>query len=252
MPKYTIWLLAALAGFLISGGSPLGAVVGLAAAVMYTATFSDLQPESEESRRARQRYNNTQSDFSHVLLVLTASIMRADGKVMRSELDYIRDFFNKRLGPAKTQELMIALRDMLAEEYQINDVCRQIRLSMMYPLRLELLHFLFGIAAADGQVNANELQELEKISAYMGISLQDFESIKAMFHREAPFSAYKILEIEPSASEEDIKKAYRKMAVKYHPDKVSHLGEEYQNAAKEKFQKVQEAYDRIKRERGIN
>jgi DnaJ like chaperone protein len=60
------------------------------------------------------------------------------------------------------------------------------------------------------------------------------------------------LEIDSSASDELLKKAYRKMAIKYHPDKISHLGEEFQNAAKEKFQKVNDAYETIKKERGIS
>ena len=63
---------------------------------------------------------------------------------------------------------------------------------------------------------------------------------------------YEILDLERGASSAEIKKAYRKMAIKYHPDKVSALGEEFQKAAKEKFQKVQEAYETIKKEKGIN
>jgi DnaJ like chaperone protein len=84
----------------------------------------------------------------------------------------------------------------------------------------------------------------------MGISEKDFESIKAMFFKDTK-SAYKILEITPDASDEELKKAYRKMAIKYHPDKVSHLGEDVQKAAKEKFQQLNAAYEAIKKERGL-
>jgi DnaJ like chaperone protein len=62
---------------------------------------------------------------------------------------------------------------------------------------------------------------------------------------------YEILGVESSASDDDIKKAYRKMAVRYHPDKVASLGEEYQKGAKEKFQRIQEAYENIKKARGL-
>lgn len=247
MPIYATWVLTALAGFLISGGNILGAILGLALGVMYTTAFrQNVQSGNGQPRDPSQ-------DFSQVLLILTANIMKADGKLMRSELDYIRDFFIRRMGPDKTQELMLRLRELLNEDFSIADTCRGIRMNMIYPMRLELLHFLFGIAAADGDVNANELQELEKVSAYMGISMPDYESIKAMFHRRhEPTSSYKILEIDPGVSDEEVKKAYRKMAVKFHPDKVSHLGEQYQTAAKEKFQKVQEAYEDIKRRRGMS
>ena len=64
-------------------------------------------------------------------------------------------------------------------------------------------------------------------------------------------AAYKILEVEQSASNDEIKKAYRKMARKYHPDMVSHLGEDFQKSANEKFRKVNEAYEMIKKERNM-
>ncbi len=64
-------------------------------------------------------------------------------------------------------------------------------------------------------------------------------------------SSYKILEIERTASNDEVKKAYRKMAMKYHPDKVSHLGEDYRKSADEKFKKVNEAYEKIKKERNM-
>ncbi len=65
-------------------------------------------------------------------------------------------------------------------------------------------------------------------------------------------SAYKVLEISPEATDDEVKAAYRKMAVKYHPDKVAHLGDDIQHAAKEKFQHLSAAYEEIKKQRGMN
>jgi DnaJ like chaperone protein len=113
-----------------------------------------------------------------------------------------------------------------------------------------MLHFLFGIASADGSVSDSENKVINRISGYMGISDSDFQSIRAMFVGQTDAS-YKILEIEPTASDEDVKTAYRRMAMKYHPDKVSHLGEDFKQVAHEKFKKVQAAYEEIKKERGI-
>jgi DnaJ like chaperone protein len=117
-------------------------------------------------------------------------------------------------------------------------------------VRIQLLHYLFGIAKADGHVADVEIQLLNRIAVLLEIPKVDSESIKNMFYRDVN-SDYKVLGIESTASEDEIKKAYRQMAVRYHPDKVAQLGEEYQKGAKEKFQKIQEAYENIKKQRGI-
>ena len=121
---------------------------------------------------------------------------------------------------------------------------------MDHPSRLQLLHFLFGIAKADGLVTEVELRQIYTITGYLGISNRDFESIKAMFYNSSD-NAYKILEISKSVSDDEVKKAYRKMAKKYHPDRVQHLGKEHQEGAEEKFRQVQEAYEHIQKERGF-
>ena len=127
----------------------------------------------------------------------------------------------------------------------------EIKKNMQYESRLELLHFLYQIAKSDGNIDKSELSLIERIANFLGISSADAQSIKSTFYDDLD-SAYKILEISPSATDEEVKKAYKKMAVKYHPDKVSHLGEDVQKSATEKFKKVNEAYERIKKQRNIN
>jgi DnaJ like chaperone protein len=122
---------------------------------------------------------------------------------------------------------------------------------MDYSSRLQLLHLLFNISDADGDINASEIEAIEKMSGYLGIASSDYVSIRNMFVPETD-SSYKILEVEPTATDEDVKKAYRRMAMKYHPDRVSHLGEEFRKTADEKFKKVNEAYEKIKKERNMN
>ncbi|MGZ6523384.1 MAG: DnaJ domain-containing protein, partial [Bacteroidia bacterium] len=137
------------------------------------------------------------------------------------------------------------------QDIPLQQVCFQIKQYMPHSERLQIIHYLFGIAKADGHVHELELQTINTISNYLGVSVADFNSLKAMYFRDVN-SDYLILEIEQSASDEDVKKAYRKMAVKFHPDKVAALGDEVQKAAKEKFQKVQSAYDNIKKQRGFS
>lgn len=156
----------------------------------------------------------------------------------------------QNFGTASAQEAVKLLRDILKQTIPVNEVCRQIQMNMNYSARLQLLHFLFGVALADGHVDEAERKVIERISSEMGIGNSDFESIQAMFVRNID-ADYKILEIEPNASNDELKKAYRRMAMKYHPDKVSHLGNDFQKAAKDKFQKVSQAYENIKKERKI-
>ena len=65
-------------------------------------------------------------------------------------------------------------------------------------------------------------------------------------------TCYQILGVDSSISDADLKKSYRKLAIKHHPDKVAHLGEDHVQVAEDKFQKIQEAYDEIKEKRGLN
>jgi len=221
-------------------GGPIGGILGFVFGSMYDGMQS-----------GTYEYKTTQrGDFSVSLLILAAAVMRADNKIMRSELDYVRLFFERQFGPQEAQRNMSLLKEILKQEINILEVCTQIRTYMDYSSRLQLVHFLFGIARADGDYNPKEVEMVEQIASFLNISSQDFTSIKAMFIKDTS-SAYRILEVNSTATDDEIKTAYRKMAVKYHPDKVAHLGEDVQKAAKEKFQKLNEAYEQVKRERGI-
>ena len=117
-------------------------------------------------------------------------------------------------------------------------------------VRVQLIHYLFSIAKADGDVAQAEMNIIQKIATMLGVSAVEFESVKNMFYRNVD-SDYKILGVESSVSDEEVKKAYRKMAISFHPDKVATMGEEYQKGAKEKFQQIQDAYEAIKKRRGF-
>ena len=96
----------------------------------------------------------------------------------------------------------------------------------------------------------SELSKIDQIASALGIRISDFESIKAMFFEDSN-SAYKILEISPNVSDSEVKKAYREMAKKYHPDKLQSKDPALIKGAQEKFQEVQKAYETIQNERGL-
>ncbi len=232
-------------------GGPIGGIIGLALGSIFDDDSLKMQTTTQGGRGYDSyRHHTSPADFSAALLVLSAAVMKADGKVLKSEIGYVRNFLAKQFGEASAQQQILALRDILEKEIPLKDVCEQIRHFMEHPMRLQLLHYLFGIAKADGKVEEIEVEVVERIARYLGINSRDMESIRAMFYND-PGKAYTILEIEQGASDEEIKKAYRKMAMKYHPDKVRELGEQHEKAAHEKFIEVQKAYDTLKKEKGF-
>ena len=228
-----------------SFAGPIGAIIGLALGSLVDNSSGKSQTQK------RMRAQTQPGDFEVSLLILASLVIKADGKQDRRELDFVRRQFVQMYGKARANQ---AFRLFKAINQQSNislrQVCLQIQQMMNHASRLQLLHFLFGIAKADGAVAASEVSVIEQIAQYLRISANDFQSIKAMFY-SSQANAYKILEIEKGASPQAIKKAYRKMAKKFHPDKVQHLGEAHQKGAEEKFRKVQEAYEQLQSELGF-
>lgn len=234
-------------------GGPIGGIIGFALGAMADdKSFSSPATQQQPHNRPYQQYRHhtKTGDFASSLLVLSAAIMKADNRLLKVELDYIRDFFTKQFGQEAATIHIGILKNILKQDIPLREVCEQINYYMEHPMRLQLMYYLFGIAKADGQVDLNEINVLSQISQYLRINNSDFESLKAMHYKDEG-SHYKVLEINKSATDEEVKKAYRKMAMKYHPDKLRGLGPDHEKAAREKFQKVQEAYDEIKKTRGF-
>lgn len=236
------WLGGGL-GFVMGG--PIGGLLGFLVGSMIDSTTVHTSTYTSGPVRT------SQGDFGMSLLVLVAAVMKADGKVVKSELDYVKQFFVRQFGQESAKQALLMLKDILKQDIPVRDVCLQIKGNMDYSSRLQLLHLLFNVSLADTFIDSSEIAIIEKISSYMGVASGDFLSIKNMFIPETD-SSYKILEIERSSSNDDVKKAYRRMAMKYHPDKVSHLGDDVRKSADQKFARVNEAYEKIKKERNMN
>ncbi|MBA7598537.1 MAG: DnaJ domain-containing protein [Calditrichaeota bacterium] len=239
MASWEKWLWGGL-GWAMLG--PIGGILGFALGTVRDQTHNEAYGEGTYPR-------TRPGDFGVSLLVLFAAVIRADEELGESELNFVKDFFIRNFGEAYARERMVLFQDILKQDYPLRDVCRQIRRHMDHPSRLELIHILFGLAQADSRVHKGESHIIGEIGGYLGLSRADYQSIKAMFVKDTT-SAYRILEIEPGTNEETVRKAYRRMANRYHPDKVNHLGEDFLKVAENKFKAINEAYQDIRRERG--
>lgn len=236
--RYGRWIAGGL-GFWFGG--PIGAIVGYALGTLIEK--GDVVTAS--------RTQSPEEGFRVALIVLVAGVMKADGTVKKSELDYVKDFFVRNFGVDATKDAMLLLRDILQKDIPIVEVGHQIGDNLDYNTRLQLLHFLYGIGKADGVLDDAELRVIEQIAHSMGISDADLASTKGMYYDDIN-SAYAVLEVLPTASDDEVKKAYRTAAIKYHPDKVAHLGADVQRSATERFKQVNEAYEKVKKARGLS
>ncbi len=202
---------------------------------------------SKNSVQIRTSYAINPETFQLNLLALSALIIKADGKIEQKELDFVRSFFISQYGKERADSIFRTFNTQIKKETQhLDKLTRAFVQQTAYETRLQILHFLFGIANADGNISDIELEKLSHVASGMRLRLPDFESIKAMFIKNTD-NAYKILEIGPKASQDEIKSAYRKMAKKYHPDKLRGQDPAMIKGAEEKFREVQKAYETLMR-----
>lgn len=245
--KYGKWIAGTLGWAL---GGPIGGLLGFSIGTIFDNASSDVSQWDPNQQTGRRTAPTGTGDFEVSLLVLSAAMMKADGRILKSELAYVKSFLIRQFGQARAKDQLIMLRGFLKQPIDLGPICAQIKAYMDMPSKLQLMHYLFGIARADSDISTPELKMLSSIAGGLGIRHTDFASIKAMFVTDAS-SDYKMLNLKKSATDDEVKKAYRSMAKKFHPDKVSHLGDAHQDAAKEKFQRISDAYERIKKERGM-
>lgn len=249
-------IIGAIVGFYLTK-SAIGALLGF----VIGSTF--------DRSTSSQRKRDPNFDFGKYLMMLSSIVMKADGVTRKSELNFVKQFFAQQFGEAKASVYVKELKTYLDQNISIEKVANIIENNINQSSKVHLLQYLIGIAVADGEMSNSEMEVLRRIAQSLRIPQQTFLSILAMFnfqqegggyHRKTnPTNqngisldkAYQILGINVNATEPEIKKAYRKLAVQYHPDKVAQLGEEFQKGAKEKFQKVQDSYEVIKEARGI-
>ena len=204
------------------------------------------RPSGNRGYTASEQRNS----FFVSLLVLSSAVIKADGKVHPAELECVRDFMRRNFGEQAATEAMQMLDRLDSQQVNIYSVGDQIAANMNYSQRMQLFQYLIQIAMADGEFAKSEKSVLEAIGSVIKLTSTDVASLIAMYYREEE-SAYTVLEISPNATDDEVRAAYRRMAMKNHPDRVSTLGPDVQKAATERFRQISEAYETIKKQRGM-
>lgn len=267
------WIGAAL-GWILSGGNILGALAGYCVGSLMSDASQGTDSRSNEYDANGQSSSNfyneapfeeTRNSFLFSLLVLSSYIIKADGKVMHSEMEYVRNFLRHNFGEnavPQGEEILKKLFEKMNQEGMpifketIHRSCVEMSFHMSEGQRLQLLNYLVTIAKADGSVSSEEILSLNDIALHLNLTLQDVESMLNMGYSYSNnqsntqpqnnlAAAYKVLGILPSATDDEVKAAYRKMALKHHPDRVASLGEDIRKAAEEKFQEINAAKEAI-------
>ena len=249
-------------------GGPIGAIIGYAIGALFSSDgikpigdggYGDDSDDAgsygggySSSQQTHNKTRTTPADFRAALLVLVACVMKADGHVRRSELDVVKSFLLRNFGEEDGKEALQLLKRILEQDIDVNAVAQQVSRNVNYSTKLEIIHLLLDVAHADSVIDNAELAMITRIANIFLLTDADLQSLLALYGKgKDPDWAYKALEIERSATDDEVKKAYRRMAMKYHPDKVASAGDEAKQAATEKFRAINEAYEEIKAVRGI-
>ena len=248
-----------IVGFMAMG--PLGALAGYVFGSMFEGSSEERSDNGGGSAGNNSAYGQRNS-FLFAMLVMASYIIRADGKIMHSEMEFVRNFLRRNFGEAAVSEGEQILLNLFEQRKRmeqtnpyafqnvIHDSGAQIAVNLSYEERLQLLSFLVMIAQSDGNVCDAEIAALKEVAQCMRLSAAEVDSMLNL-NGDSLEDAYKVLEIEPSATDSEVRAAYKKLALKHHPDRVATLGEDIKNAAKVKFQQINNAKERIYKARGM-
>jgi len=224
------------AGWFLAG--PIGAIIG------YYISKSFFDGKNDQAKA-----------YELSLLILSSLVIKSDGKIVKAELEYVKKFFTNTFGVQKANKYFEVFNKLNKQSLssQLRPVCQQLNSYVNHASRLQIIHFLFGVSASDNEIHPSEIELIKKIAGYLNINQYDFESIQSMFLTHGSTNSldkwFKILEIDKNASDSEIKKAHRKMVIKYHPDKLQGVSDDIVKLAEEKFLLVQQAYENIMKSR---
>lgn len=261
-------LLILLLIIFVTGGAPalinfLGAIIfsGIAGILLFVALFWGFSFWVQKRVAAyEQSQTESHNRFVWLLVHILVHIARIDGQITRDEVQTIQRFFQHNLRYTQTKMLWVKelIKQATGSTVSLQTLLQEFKSNFAYEPRLILLELVYQVLYTKTTVPESELKIARDIAAFLEISAYDQRTIEAKYQyrsrqqtartidRKAQY--YAVLGLETGASEDEIKKAYRKLSMKYHPDKVRHLGDEFRKVAEEKMKEINAAYDFFKKQ----
>jgi len=240
---------------------PVGGLLGFLIGSFFDSVSGVLPSQGQQFQSGSEamQMEGNRNSFLLSMLLLSAYIIKADGKVMHSEMELVRQMLRQNFGDSAAKQgndILLRIFDEgkrmgeTAFRQNIRQTCEQVSRNVDYPGRLQLLNFLVMIAQADGRVDATETRALKEMAQWMGLSADEVDK---MLHLEGDTleDAYRVLGVSPSATDDEVKRAFRRLALEHHPDRVAKLGDDVRRAAEKKFQEINAAKERIYKARGL-
>lgn len=228
------WIITIL-GFII--GNLPGAIIAYIVSGFFLK--KSVNVETQFKRR------NAQDAYFTALAGFVSAVIKADGQIDKTEIIYIKNSFVSLFGVERARLLMAQVKRFNEIKIPLQEIAEPVRRLFPYDDRLMILYLLQEIAKSDGEFHPKEKAVIVEIALLLDLSLEDQQESSHIGKADLE-SAYRLLGVSPTASDEEVKSAYKKLAVKYHPDKVAHLGKAVQNEANDRFAKINSAYDLIK------
>ncbi|WP_002639782.1 TerB family tellurite resistance protein [Myxococcus hansupus] len=209
----------------------------------YDDTDTDIRPARRE-----EPYEQLASDLCAVFV----EVAHADGEVRRDEVKVVRRYFQKTLGygPEALEVVRGHLKTFLARPPDLDAAVSACEAQLPASERHRLLDTLYELALADGGMQRSEREVLRRVAEGLGISEADEHAIISS-HLGASDEHYAALGLTPDATDVEVKRAFRQLAAEFHPDKAAHLGRQAAEQAARRFQEVRDAYEEIRRLRGL-
>ncbi len=252
--KFTGTIIGAAAGMFFTGGGIMGGIIGGLLGNMYDKTKgSSVERAGDDYKRYAQNPRVNEFVFISNLTALMTSVAKADREIHSSEINAITDFFAKNLKYTGHDSNVIRnlIREAAGKKLDIRMLCDEVRRTLSYSELLMIMRMLYIVALSDRVFKEAEETRIKQIAEFLQINEVDHQHIKRELSIKDSSDVYSVLDLTPDATDAEVKSAYRELVRKYHPDKVTHLGEEFVEMAHDRFQKIQNAYDKISDERNL-